>query len=177
MRLGRTDARRTRTSDKLQILRLRVGLDLERFKMALNSNLKKAIIIKDIEEVDESFHSRFNCKQKTYRYVINNSKEGSAILRGLEYHFAQKLDIKKMQEAALFFEGTHDFKGFKSSGTSSAKSSVRTIFKAVVLEKGDRIVIELTGNGFLYNMVRIISGTLVEVGCGNILPEEIPRNN
>lgn len=167
MRLGRTDARRTCSSDRLQILRLIAGLELERFKMALNSNLKKAIVIKDIEEVDESFHSRFNCVQKTYRYVINNSKEGSAILRGLEYHFAQKLDIKKMQEAALFFEGTHDFKGFKSSGTSS-KSSIRTIYKAVVLEKGDRVVIELTGNGFLYNMVRIISGTLVEVRTSEI---------
>lgn len=167
MRLGRTDARCTRTSDRLQILRLRVGLDLERFKMALNSNLKKSIIIKDIEEVDESFHSRFNCKQKTYRYVINNSKEGSAILRGLEYHFAQKLDIKKMQEAALCFEGTHDFNGFKSSGTSS-KNSVRTIFKANVIKEGDRVIIELTGSGFLYNMVRIISGTLVEVRTSEI---------
>lgn len=137
-------------------------LELERFKMALNSNLKKSIIIKDIEEVEEDFHARFGCKEKTYRYVINNSKEGSAILRGLEYHFPQKLDSEKMAKAAKYFEGTHDFKGFKSSGTSS-KSSVRTIYKADVMEKGDRIIIELTGNGFLYNMVRIISGTLVEV--------------
>ena len=138
-------------------------IELEKLKKALNSNLKNSIIIKEIEEVDEKFHSRYNCKQKTYRYVINNSETGSSILRALEYHIPQKLDIDKMKEAVKYFEGTHDFKGFKASGTSS-KSSVRTIYKAEVIKRGDRILIELTGNGFLYNMVRIISGTLVDVG-------------
>ena len=77
-----------------------------------------------------------------------------------------------MQEAAKYFEGEHDFSAFKASGTSS-KSSVRTIYSAKVTKEGERIYIELTGNGFLYNMVRIISGTLVEVGLGKIKPEEI----
>ena len=79
-----------------------------------------------------------------------------------------------MKKAAKHFEGEHDFKAFKASGTSS-KSSVRTIYKAEVLKKGDRIFIELTGNGFLYNMVRIISGTLVDVGLGKIKSSEIPE--
>ena len=84
-----------------------------------------------------------------------------------------KLDIQKMQEAVKYFEGEHDFKAFKASGTSS-KSSVRTIYKAEVIDAGnERIYIELTGNGFLYNMVRIIAGTLVEVGLGKIEPNEI----
>ena len=74
-----------------------------------------------------------------------------------------ELDVEEMKKAAKYFEGEHDFKAFKASGTSS-KNSVRIIYKAEVLEKGDRIFIELTGNGFLYNMVRIISGTLVDVG-------------
>ena len=79
-----------------------------------------------------------------------------------------------MQEAAKYFEGEHDFKAFKASGTSS-KSSVRTIYEAKVYKREDtRICIELTGNGFLYNMVRIISGTLVEVGLEKIKPEDIP---
>ena len=78
-----------------------------------------------------------------------------------------------MKEASKFFEGEHDFKAFKSSGTS-AKNSVRTIYKAVVKEEGENIIIELTGNGFLYNMVRIISGTLLDVGLGKINPSEIP---
>ena len=138
-------------------------LPLEKFVMALNANLKKSIVIKKAEEVDEDFHSRYNCKEKTYRYIINNSSIGSAIYRYLEYHIPQKLDIEKMKEAIKYFEGTHDFKGFKASGTSS-KSSIRTIYKAELKQDGDRIIIELTGNGFLYNMVRIISGTLVDVG-------------
>lgn len=79
-----------------------------------------------------------------------------------------------MQKAAKYFEGEHDFKAFKSSGTSS-KNSVRTIYKAVVKQEGDTITIELTGNGFLYNMVRIISGTLLDVGLGKIAPDEIPN--
>ena len=84
-----------------------------------------------------------------------------------------KLNIEKMQEAVKYFEGEHDFKAFKASGTSS-KISVRTIYKADVFQMpNDRIYIELTGNGFLYNMVRIIAGTLVDVGIGKIKPEEI----
>ena len=80
-----------------------------------------------------------------------------------------------MKEAVKYFEGEHDFKAFKASGTSS-KSSVRTIYKAEVKqEKENRIYIELTGNGFLYNMVRIIVGTLVEVGIGKIEPNQIPE--
>ena len=77
-----------------------------------------------------------------------------------------------MQEAAKYFEGEHDFKAFKSSGTS-AKNSVRTIYNASVKQEGEKIIIELTGNGFLYNMVRIISGTLLDVGLQKIKPEEI----
>ena len=123
--------------------------------------------------MEERFHSRLNCKRKTYRYIINNSRYGTAIYRNLETHIPMKLDIQKMQEAVKYFEGEHDFKAFKASGTSS-KSSVRTIYKAEVIDAGnERIYIELTGSGFLYNMVRIISGTLVEVGLGKIEPSEI----
>lgn len=149
------------------------NLPIEKFPIALNTNLKQSIRIKSAEEVDEKFHSRLSCKKKTYRYIINNSKYGTAIYRNLETHIPMKLNIEKMQEAVKYFEGEHDFKAFKASGTSS-KSSVRTIYKAEVIEKPDeKIWIELTGNGFLYNMVRIIAGTLVDVGLGKIEPEEI----
>ena len=147
-------------------------ISIEKLPIAINSKLKKSIVIKSAEEVDERFHSRYSVKSKKYRYTINNSKYGSAIYRDMEYHFPQKLDIEAMKKAAKFFEGEHDFKGFKASGTSS-KSSIRTIYKADVIENDDRIYIELTGNGFLYNMVRIISGTLIDVGIGKIKPEEI----
>ena len=148
-------------------------IPVEKIPIALNTNLKKSIRIIKAEEVDEKFHSRLSCKKKTYRYVINNSSCESAIYRNLETYIPIKLNINKMKEAAKYFEGEHDFKAFKASGTSS-KSSVRTIYKLNIIEKeNNRIYIEITGNGFLYNMVRIISGTLVEVGMEKIKPEKI----
>lgn len=147
---------------------------VEKYPIALNSKLKKSIRIQKAEEVEERFHSRYNCKQKTYRYIINNSEHGSSIYRNLEYYIPNKLDIDEMQKAIKHFEGEHDFKGFKASGTSS-KSSIRTIYKTEIRKEGERIIIELTGNGFLYNMVRIIAGTLVDVGLGKIKPEQIPE--
>lgn len=150
------------------------SIPIEKFAIALNSILKKSIIIKNAQEVEENFHARFNCKKKKYRYIINNSEIGTAIYRNLEYHIPQKLDVEAMKNAIKYFEGEHDFKAFKSSGTSS-KSSVRTIYNTKIIENEERIIIELTGNGFLYNMVRIISGTLVEVGFGKIKPEDIKK--
>lgn len=148
------------------------NLEIEKIPYAINSKLKKSIRIKKAEEVDEKFHARYNCKKKRYRYTINNSEQGSAIYRNLEYHVPKKLNISKMKNAIKYIEGEHDFSSFKSSGTSS-KSSVRVIYKAEIIEDGEKIYIELTGNGFLYNMVRIIAGTLVEVGLGKIEPEAI----
>ena len=145
----------------------------EKFAKAINSRLKKSIVIKSAEEVDEKFHSRYSVKSKTYRYIINNSENGTAIYRGLEYHVPMKLDYEKMNEAMKYFIGEHDFKAFKASGTSS-KSSVRKILDGSVRKEGERVIIEVTGTGFLYNMVRIISGTLLDVGLGKIKPEDIP---
>ena len=102
-------------------------IQIEKIPIAINSQLKKSIRIKSAEEVEENFHSRYNCKRKTYRYTINNSEQGSAIYRNLETHIPQKLDVGKMKQGAKYFEGEHDFKAFKASGTSS-KSSVRIIY-------------------------------------------------
>ena len=169
---GRTDAG-VHSLGQVANFKTNSNLPIEKWPLALNANLKKSIIIKSAEEVDERFHSRLSCKQKTYRYIINNSKYGTAIYRNLETHIPQKLDIEKMQQAVKYFEGEHDFKAFKASGTSS-KSSIRKIYKAEVIKMpNDRIYIELTGNGFLYNMVRIISGTLVDVGLGKLQPSDI----
>ena len=171
---GRTDAG-VHALGQVANFKTNSSLDIEKFPIAINSKLKKSIRIIKAEEVDEKFHSRLSCKQKTYRYIINNSVFSSAIYRNLETHIPYKLDISKMQKAAKYFEGEHDFKAFKASGTSN-KSSVRKIFKAEVIKcENNRINIELTGNGFLYNMVRIIAGTLVDVGNGKIDVEEIPN--
>lgn len=168
---GRTDAG-VHALGQVANFKTNSNILIEKLALAINSQLKNTIIIKKAEEVDERFHSRYNAKHKTYRYIINNSPCGTAIYRNLEYCFPIKLDVAKMQEAAKYFEGEHDFKAFKSSGTS-AKNSVRTIYNASVKQEGEKIIIELTGNGFLYNMVRIISGTLLDVGLQKIKPEEI----
>ena len=151
MASGRTD-RGVHALGQVANFKTNSNIPIEKFAIAINSNLKKSILIKSAEEVDERFHSRLTCKKKTYRYVINNSKYGTAIYRNLETHIPIKLNVEEMQKAIKFFEGEHDFKAFKSSGTSS-KSSVRTIYKAEVKQMpNDKIWIELTGNGFLYNM-------------------------
>ena len=171
---GRTDAG-VHAIGQVANFKTNSNLPIDKFPIAINSNLKKSIIIKSAEEVEDRFHSRLNCKRKTYRYIINNSKYGTAIYRNLETHIPLKLDIDKMKKAVKYFEGEHDFKAFKASGTSS-KSSVRTIYKAEVIKKdNDRIYIELTGSGFLYNMVRIIAGTLMDVGLGKIEAEDIKK--
>ena len=140
---GRTDAG-VHAIGQVANFKTNSKLPINKFAIAINSKLKKSIRITKAEEVEESFHSRLSCKKKTYRYVINNQETASAIFRNLEYHIPQKLDVSKMSEAAKFFEGEHDFKAFKASGTSS-KSSVRTIYEAKVFERQDkRIVIELT---------------------------------
>ena len=168
---GRTDAG-VHALGQVANFKTNSNIPIEKMAIAINSRLKKSIVIKKAEEVEDRFHSRYNCKRKTYRYVIHNSENGTAIYRNLEYHVPQKLDVSKMMQAAQYFIGEHDFKGFKASGTSS-KSSVRIIYDAIVKQENDRIYIELTGNGFLYNMVRIIAGTLVDVGLGKINVEDM----
>ena len=171
---GRTDAG-VHALGQVANFKTNSNIPIEKMSIAINCNLKKSIRIVKAEEVEERFHSRLSCKRKTYRYIINNSESPSAIYRNLETHIPYKLDIEKMKQAVKYFEGEHDFKAFKASGTSS-KSSIRTIYKAEVLKMpNNRIYIELTGNGFLYNMVRIIAGTLVDVGTGKIKPEDIEK--
>ena len=174
---GRTDAN-VHAYNQIANFHTDSEFPIEKYSVALNAKLKNNIIIKSAELVSDNFHSRYNAKSRTYRYIINNSDTESSLKCDFEYFMYSKLDIKKMQEAIKYFEGEHDFSAFKSSGTSS-KSSIRKIYKAEVkevIDKDDnrkRIYIELTGSGFLYNMVRIISGTLLEVGLGKIEVNEV----
>ena len=168
---GRTDAG-VNALNQIANFKIENDISIEKIPYALNSQLKKSIRVKKAEVVDDRFNSRYNAKKKTYIYTINNSEQGTAIYRYMQYHYPIKLDENKMNEAAKYFIGEHDFKAFKASGTSS-KSSVRTIYEAKVVREGELIKIILTGNGFLYTMVRIIAGTLVEVGEGKINPEDV----
>ena len=145
-----------------------------KFPVAINSFLPKDIVIKSAEDMDKDFHARYSVKGKKYMYVLNNSKLRSALDFYREYHMGQELDYKKMKKASEFFEGTHDFRGFMASG-SSVKDTIRTISKVQLKKREDgRIIFCFTGDGFLYNMVRIMVGTLIDVGIGKINPEEIP---
>lgn len=149
------------------------GIPGDRFSYALNRMLPDDIVIKDSRDVSPDFHARFKSKGKKYRYVIYNSRFPSAIFKNRAYHVSYELDFESMQKAALYFLGTHDFSSFRASG-SSVKTSVRTITE-VLLQRDDEIIrFEISGDGFLYNMVRIIVGTLVEVGMGRINAEDIP---
>lgn len=152
--------------------------------LGFNSRAKN-VCIKGIEEVDIDFSSRFNAKKKTYVYILNDNEYVSALTKNREYFVGKELDVKKMREAAKYIIGEHDFKSFKSSGENK-KTTVRTIYDISIERKNidiygnnteekkeNRIIIQITGNGFLYNMVRIIVGTLLEIG----LRKEKTRGN
>ena len=146
----------------------------EKFREALTSKLPDDIVIIKSEEVDENFHSRYSSTGKTYCYTILNRKIPSAINRNYSYFYRGKLDIEAMKDACKHFIGKHDFKGFKSLG-SSVKTSVRTITELYIIKQDDYINVYISADGFLYNMVRIIVGTLIFVGTGKIKESEIPN--
>lgn len=145
-----------------------------KFREALNVKLPEDIVIIKSEQVEDDFHARYCAKGKTYEYYILNSEVPSALMRNQMYHYKYDLDIDAMKIAAKQFIGTHDFAAFKTQG-SSVKGTVRTIFD-VKVEKEEKVIkISVSGDGFLYNMVRIIAGTLVDVGLEKIEPEDIPN--
>ncbi|MDF2891813.1 MAG: tRNA pseudouridine synthase [Clostridia bacterium] len=146
----------------------------ERFAYALNAVLPKDIIIKASSEADIDFHARYSAKGKQYSYLLLNSKQPTALYRTLAYHvsYGDKLDINEMVAASKGFVGTHDFYGFMSTG-SSIKDTTKTIYDIKIEQKDDFIKLTYNGNGFLYNMVRIISGTLLYAGIGRIDANQI----
>lgn len=145
----------------------------DKFCFALNAILPADISIKASEEVSDDFHSRFSAKGKKYKYMIYNSRQPSALLRHRAYHVPMSLDYAQMERASGYFIGTHDFSAFKAAG-GSAKTSVRTVTLASLSHQGELMTFEIAGDGFLYNMVRIIAGTLVYVGLGKINADDIP---
>ena len=145
----------------------------ERLPLALNSLLPPDIRVTGAAVVRDGFDPITDAVAKTYRYQINNSEIPNVFTRRYAWHVHTPLDIAAMAQAAEHFVGVHDFKAFAAVG-GSAKTSIREIFTLEVLREADMISIYVTGNGFLYNMVRIITGTLVDVGLGRKRPSEIP---
>ena len=134
---------------------------------AINQSLPDDIVVVDSAEVPDDWHPRYVNSTKTYEYRILNRKFPDPTRRLDTYFFHYNLDVYKMQRAADILLGEHDFKSFCSAG-SQVKTTVRTIYSCDVNKKDDVITIRIKGNGFLYNMVRIIAGTLIKVGDGTI---------
>ena len=145
----------------------------EKVSYALNQRLPEDIRIQASAQVPLDFHPRHQNSKKTYEYRILNSEFPMPIYRLYSHFTYVPLEIGQMQRAAAYLKGEHDFKRFCSANTI-AETTVRTIYDISVQKSGDMISIKVTGSGFLYNMVRIIAGTLMEVGRGNIPPEEMP---
>lgn len=151
-----------------------IKIPLERLPLVINAKLPSDIAVTEAVFADPSFHPRFHAKEKIYRYQILNQKFPSPVLRNYSWHIHYDLDIDKMKKAALLMTGTYNFSAFCASG-ASVKSFVRTLYEVTVEKNEDLITVFTRGNGFLYNMVRIIAGTLVYVGCGKVLPDDIPE--
>ena len=137
----------------------------EKYPFVLNTMLPRDIRVHTGREVPEGFHARFMTCGKRYTYRIVNSRHASAIRRNTHVHVPLPLDLAPMQEAAKKLLGTHDYAAFQAAG-GTAKTTIRTITSAELVQQGDEIILTVEGDAFLYNMVRIIAGTLIEIGLG-----------
>ena len=144
----------------------------DKFREAINVRLPEDVSIVKSEEVNEDFHARYSSSGKSYSYTIVNRYERLSLGHQYLYHYRYNLDIERMRKACEYFIGTHDFRAFMSPG-SSIKTTVRTIKDLHIEHDGDHIKIFITADGFLYNMVRIIVGTLLKVGNNKLEPEDI----
>lgn len=169
---GRTDAG-AHAEGQVANFHCHSNMPCEDILSQLRRYLPEDIGIYSCKEVSERFHARLNAKSKTYRYRIWNSEKPCVFQRKFVYCLDRKLDLENMREAAARFLGEHDFSAF-CANKKMKKTTVRRIDALAVERCGDEVVITVTGNGFLYNMVRIMVGTLIEVGCGERLADSIP---
>ncbi|AEF93149.1 tRNA pseudouridine synthase A [Desulfotomaculum nigrificans CO-1-SRB] len=169
---GRTDAGVHARGQVVNFRSTNWPVPTEKIHLAVNSLLPDDIAVIKAEEVPLDFHARFSATAKTYRYSIYNHRVMSPLHRLYAYHEPRPLDIEAMRQAAQYLLGTHDFKSFQAQGTP-VKDTVRTIYRAELVSEPPLIHLYLRGNGFLYNMVRIITGTLLDVGKGKKFPPEM----
>ena len=170
---GRTDAG-VHAKNYIASFKTESTIPPERIPYALNASLPDSIVCTAAETADTDFNAARSAVGKTYIYTIDNGEFPDAFLLRYAWHYRYRLDVDAMRRAAKHFCGTHDFIGFAASGFT-VKTTIRTIHSLEVTQSDNRITIAVTGNGFLYNMVRIIAGTLVYSGSGRIAPDDIPR--
>jgi tRNA pseudouridine38-40 synthase len=169
---GRTDSK-VHAKGQVANFRTNSKISEEKFKYALNTKLPWDIAIIESEEVDWNFHSRYDAIGKEYSYLIYNSATRSPLYRNYSYHVSYLLNFEKMLDGKKYFLGTHDFLSFAGS-KNILEDTHRTINHINLKHKENFIKLNIEGNGFLYNMVRIIAGTLIDIGRGKIRPEDIP---
>lgn len=169
---GRTDAG---VHAKGQVIHFDSPLAIpeDRWVVALNSLLPEDLAVLFVEKADSAFHARFDAAGKEYRYQLQLSGFRDPFQRNYVYRYPYALNLEAMREASRYLLGTHDFTSFCAAKTE-VQDKVRTIKEIDFLLDGDLLTIRFVGNGFLYNMVRILVGTLLSVGSGDLSPEEIP---
>lgn len=149
-------------------------IPFERLPLAINAHLPQSIRVYKAEEVDENFHATFSAKEKTYEYTIDTNAVADPFTARYSWHYHRALDVDKMKDAAKHIVGTYDFSAFCSAGAQT-KTSVRTVKSLLINEENGVVTIKITADGFLYNMVRIITGTLVYVGSGKLTPDSVEK--
>ena len=161
---GRTDAG-VHATNQVANFRTDCSMPIHKMRSYCYEYLPEDIVIKSVEEVDLNFHARYNAKVKKYVYNICNNKAHNVFNRKYEYHIPQPLNIEKMRKASGYLIGEHDFQSFTTLKTKK-KSTVRDIYTINIVSEDGNIEISIQGNGFMKNMVRLIVGTLIEVGLG-----------
>lgn len=148
------------------------NIDFRKFPLSLNAKLPGDIRAIEAQQREDDFHARYSAKYKEYTYYIKNSHIDDPFTQKYYYKFQQKLDVSAMQQAAQYYVGTHDFRSFMARW-SKIKDCTRTVVSAQVSQKDDMIVFKVKADGYLYNMVRIMVGTLIWAGVGKIKPEQV----
>ncbi len=169
---GRTDAG-VHALDQTATFDLAGGASPEEVMRAFGRFLPEDIAVLSCERVSARFHARLNAVGKIYRYTVRTDEVRDVFHRRYQWHLGKKLDTVSMDKAARMLVGTHDYRAF-CTNASSRHSTVRTVKRIDIEENSGCVVLEYEGNGFLYNMVRIMTGTLCEIGLGKRAPEEIP---
>lgn len=168
---SRTDAG-VHSNGNVAVFDTSTRIPAEKISYALNQRLPGDIVVQDAREVEPDFHPRRCNSRKTYEYRILNRRFPLPMRRRDTYFYHYDLNVEHMRQAASYLVGEHDFKSF-CSASASVETTVRTIYSLTVERQEDIIAIRITGSGFLYNMVRIIAGTLIEVGSGIRAPENM----
>ncbi|OMP67978.1 tRNA pseudouridine(38-40) synthase TruA [Domibacillus epiphyticus] len=151
-----------------------LAMPADRWARALNGELPQDISVKRTEEVPDSFHARYSVTGKEYRYRIYRTPYRDPFRTSYAYHYPYPLDVERMKKAAAHLIGEHDFTSFCSAKTDK-ENKVRTVTNILFIETGNDLEVRFTGNGFLYNMVRIMVGTLIKVGNGRMEPEDVAK--